>query len=177
MFRNIGRNIQLLAQILFWVLSLFSIIAGIVILIKGSLFGLIFLFAPLYIWIGSWAMYGFGVIVEVNERKRDRMDEEDAARRKPAAMPASADARPAPAAREVTPAPAAEHEPIVPFVPAEPDPSIPPEKWVQKCDDPEWTQKTDMFAFCPECNTRSSIDFLRARGTCRVCGHTYRMPG
>ena len=50
-----------------------------------------------------------------------------------------------------------------------------PSKSKQLIDDSDWIDDGDNFVRCPTCNTRMSIDSIRARKKCPDCGRLYRV--
>ena len=69
MFDNIGGKIKLLAKIMFCIMAIGSVIGGIVIISDGYddviLVGVaVMLLGPLFAWVSSWFMYGFGELIE-----------------------------------------------------------------------------------------------------------------
>ena len=44
---------------------------------------------------------------------------------------------------------------------------------VQKNENPDWIDDGDNFVRCPQCNSRMSIDFIKARRKCPDCGTVY----
>lgn len=68
MFENIGGKIKTLAEIICWIGIAGSIVAGFLILMstEGSTLSGIFLLlgGPLFSWIGSFVLYGFGELIE-----------------------------------------------------------------------------------------------------------------
>ena len=68
MYDNIGEKIKLLAKIVFILEAIVAVIAGIALLATDDSFafvGLLTLFCgPIIAWVGSWILYGFGVLVE-----------------------------------------------------------------------------------------------------------------
>ena len=68
MFSNIGKKLKLLAKIVFIFLSSACVIGGIA-LVAANIDLLIIavpvlLVGPLFAWIGSWFLYGFGELVD-----------------------------------------------------------------------------------------------------------------
>ena len=70
MFDNIGGKIKSLAKVTCWIGIIISLIAAIVMMISSKyavLFGLLVLIVgPLISWISSFALYGFGELIETN---------------------------------------------------------------------------------------------------------------
>lgn len=71
MWDNIGRKLQGLAKVVCWIGIIASVISGIVIMNQSTsyystiLLGLLsIVLGCLFSWIGSWAMYGLGLVVE-----------------------------------------------------------------------------------------------------------------
>ena len=86
MWNNIGHKLQTFAKILCWLGIIGSVIAGIAAIVAGSgssyrygysagsgiLAGLLtIVLGSLFSWIGSWAMYGLGLVVEKVEHGKD----------------------------------------------------------------------------------------------------------
>ena len=74
MWNNIGRRLQALAKVVCWIGIIGSAIWGIVIMTQSNYYqstilsGLITLVIGCFAsWIGSWAMYGLGLVVEYVE--------------------------------------------------------------------------------------------------------------
>ena len=89
MFNNIGRKIKTLAKVLCWIGCIFAIIIGISMMVSGGnssyismngtpvsvgssasvIMGIIvIILGVLASWIGSFAMYGFGQLVENSDK-------------------------------------------------------------------------------------------------------------
>lgn len=66
MFDNIGGKIKALAKVLCWIDIVASIIVGIVLVIEDFTFAgiLMLTLGPLFSWIGSFVLYGFGQLIE-----------------------------------------------------------------------------------------------------------------
>lgn len=65
LYSNIGRKLQVLAQIVFVVEALASVLGGMIMLIGGLWFGiLVTIFGALLAWISSWTLYAFGELVD-----------------------------------------------------------------------------------------------------------------
>ena len=71
MWDNIGSKLQKLAKVICWIGIIFSVIGGIVMITqKQAILGIVYIIlGPLFSWIGSWAMYGLGMVVESVENK------------------------------------------------------------------------------------------------------------
>ena len=74
MWDNIGRRLQSLAKVLCWIGIIGSVIFAIVLWTQNSRYQSTILMGILYLvigclasWIGSWAMYGLGLVVEYVE--------------------------------------------------------------------------------------------------------------
>ena len=74
MWDNIGRKLQSLAKVICWIGIIGSVIFGIVIMAQSNRYQSTILTGVLYLvfgclgsWIGSWAMYGLGLVVEYVE--------------------------------------------------------------------------------------------------------------
>ena len=74
MWDNIGRRLQSLAKVVCWIGIISSVIWGIVIMTQSNRYQSTILSGILTIvigffasWIGSWAMYGLGLVVEYVE--------------------------------------------------------------------------------------------------------------
>ena len=68
MWDNIGSRLQALAKVLCWVGIIGSVISGIVVAQANVPIGILYLvLGALISWIGSWAMYGLGLVVEAVE--------------------------------------------------------------------------------------------------------------
>ncbi len=71
MFNNIGRKIKVLANVVCWIGIIGSVIAGIAMMAANSWWngvsqaGLaLLLLGPLFSWVGSFVLYGFGELIE-----------------------------------------------------------------------------------------------------------------
>lgn len=67
MYKNVGKKIMVLAKIQGWLGLIAGIIVFIVIVVNDSdslPLGLIFLIAGILLYISTWALYGFGQLVE-----------------------------------------------------------------------------------------------------------------
>ena len=75
MFDNIGEKIKGLAKVMFIIMSIISIVVGLVVLAEEliglSLF-LIFI-CPILSWIGSWILYGFGELITNTSEIKDSL--------------------------------------------------------------------------------------------------------
>ena len=71
MWDNIGSKLQKLAKVICWIGIIFSVIGGIVMITqKQAVLGILYIIlGPLFSWIGSWTMYGLGLVVESVENK------------------------------------------------------------------------------------------------------------
>ena len=74
MWDNIGHRLQSLAKVLCWIGIAGSIIWGIVLMTKTNRYQSTILSGIIYIvvgclasWVGSWAIYGLGIVVEYVE--------------------------------------------------------------------------------------------------------------
>jgi len=79
MFDNIGGKIKTLAIAVCWIGIIGSVIAGIVMIADDEdmlLYGLLsILGGPLFSWVGSFALYGFGQLVENSDRSNELLYE------------------------------------------------------------------------------------------------------
>ena len=71
MWDNIGSKLQKLAKVICWIGIIFSVIGGIVMITqRQAVAGIVYIIlGPLLSWIGSWTMYGLGLVVESVENK------------------------------------------------------------------------------------------------------------
>jgi len=71
MWENIGSKLQKLAKVICWIGIILSVIGGIVMITqKQAVLGIVYIIlGPLFSWIGSWTMYGLGLVVESVENK------------------------------------------------------------------------------------------------------------
>lgn len=71
MWDNIGEKLQKLAKALCWIGIVVSVIVGIIGIGNGNaLTGFLYIIiGSLAAWIGSWSMYGLGIVVEYVEKK------------------------------------------------------------------------------------------------------------
>ena len=71
MWDNIGEKLQKLAKALCWIGIVVSVIVGIIGIGNGNaLTGFLYIIiGGLAAWIGSWSMYGLGIVVEYVEKK------------------------------------------------------------------------------------------------------------
>ena len=81
MYNNIGKKIKILAQVVFLIEAIVSVIAGLVIWVESeslSLWSVVFLFVgPLVAYISSWILYGYGeIIVKLFEIERNTHKEQ-----------------------------------------------------------------------------------------------------
>ncbi len=147
MFNNIGKKIKVLAWVFFFLFSLGDIAAGIILLAEDDdlLFPAlpIMLAGPLFAWIGSWLLYGFGELID---KAADIERNTRGARPAPAA-PFNPPAFGAPYAPQAPQAPQAPAAPYAPQAPAEPfrqeAPAAPaaPTAPAAPAQDPEFAQK------------------------------------
>lgn len=76
MWENIGSKLQKLAKIMCWLGIIVGVITGIILIAQGNQgiwMGILYLILiPLFSWIGSWATYGLGLVVEYVERGGSR---------------------------------------------------------------------------------------------------------
>jgi len=80
MYKNVGKKIMVLAQVLAWVLLIAGIIVGLVYLTNSysgdDLIGKVALAAGVASFVSSWFMYGFGQLVnDVNVIKNKSENE------------------------------------------------------------------------------------------------------
>ena len=94
MYDNIGGKLKLLAKIIFYIQAIGSAIGGLAIMAIDEymvVYGLlIFFLGPLFAWISSWFLYGFGELIETNSIIAKKISGEVAPQ--PAAASQSADA-------------------------------------------------------------------------------------
>lgn len=65
MFDNIGGKIKATAKVFCWITIIASLILGILMLYGNAFGGVVFIIiGPLFAWIGSFVLYGFGELVE-----------------------------------------------------------------------------------------------------------------
>lgn len=66
MFSNIGGKIKVATKVCCWIMIVSFVIMGIALIASGlALYGIVFLIAgPLFTWISSFVLYGFGELVE-----------------------------------------------------------------------------------------------------------------
>ena len=66
MWDNIGSKLQKLAKVVCWLGIIVSVISGIVFMTQNQIvIGLVYLIlGSLFSWIGSWSIYGLGLVVE-----------------------------------------------------------------------------------------------------------------
>ena len=85
MFENIGGKIKVLAKVLFAIGSIIFILIAVFSFFEGLSEGisslvltglLTLILGPLAAWISTWLLYGFGVLVESNERLSDIVEDE-----------------------------------------------------------------------------------------------------
>lgn len=71
MWDNIGSKLQKLAKVICWIGIILSVIGGIVMITQSqAILGIVYIIlGPLLSWIGSWTMYGLGLVVESVENK------------------------------------------------------------------------------------------------------------
>ncbi len=71
MWENIGSKLQKLAKVVCWIGIILSVIGGIVMITQNqAVLGIVYIIlGPLFSWIGSWTMYGLGLVVENVENK------------------------------------------------------------------------------------------------------------
>lgn len=72
MFNNVGNKIKNLAKVLFWIGVAASVIGAA--LLMFATYGMItigiavLIVGPLFSWIGSWMLYGYGELIDTNVR-------------------------------------------------------------------------------------------------------------
>lgn len=76
MFTNIGSKIKKLAIVVCWIGIVFGVVSGIIEILAGGsqniLTGIVtMLIYPLFSWLGSFLVYGFGELIETNQQIRD----------------------------------------------------------------------------------------------------------
>ena len=68
MFNNIGKKFKVLAKVMFWLQAIGAVITGIILLAEDDellIYSLLLILAgPLYAWISSWFLYGFGELID-----------------------------------------------------------------------------------------------------------------
>ncbi len=67
MYRNIGKKIKALSIVFFILMALGCFVTGLILLIEAGSVLLaipIMIVGPLFAWIGSWLLYGFGELVD-----------------------------------------------------------------------------------------------------------------
>jgi len=66
MWDNIGVKLQKLAKVICWLGIIVSVIFGIVLLTQNQIvLGLVYIIlGSIFSWIGSWSVYGLGLVVE-----------------------------------------------------------------------------------------------------------------
>ena len=71
MWDHIGEKIQKLAKVICWIGIALSVIIGMITLVgSNALYGFLYIIlGSLGSWVGSWVLYGFGLIVEYVENK------------------------------------------------------------------------------------------------------------
>lgn len=71
MWNNIGSRLQKLAKVFCWLGIIISVISGIVFMTQNQvLIGALYLvLGSVMSWIGSWSIYGLGLVVESVENK------------------------------------------------------------------------------------------------------------
>ena len=135
MWDNIGRKLQSLAKVVCWLGIIGSVIMGIIIMAQNQstiVTGLLYLvIGCLASWIGSWAMYGLGLVVEYVENRGK--------------IPSSSN----PTGNTNT---------------AKTDAETPSEEKKQR------RELTENYIVCPNCNLRSSKNYIMAHKKCPQCG-------
>lgn len=78
MYKNVGKKIMVLAQVLAWVLLIAGIIVGIVYLSdstsQNNLVGWIGIVAGVVFFMSSWFMYGFGQLVDDANKIKNKLE-------------------------------------------------------------------------------------------------------
>ena len=158
MFDNIGGKCKGLASILCWIGIICSIISGIILMANGAvLAGLLSAcLGALVSWIGSFALYAIGETAE--QVKSIRIELEQLKEKEP-------DRKESKPVHDEQKLPDADKA----FTPIQSRHSS------ARNYDPEWTESGEGFVICPQCGTRSSIDFVRIRKKCPACGQIYRV--
>ncbi len=174
MWENIGRRLQSLAKILCWIGIIASVIMAIVMWSQKygnestAFLGFLYLvLGCLGSWIGSWAMYGLGIVVEYVENKNanpplsQHEDTDHKTENVGSMFQISKNSN----------------------LPVQ-DPSLSKEKTsstemkrklpVKYNINPDWPDDGEGFVKCPRCNKRMSIDFVNARKKCPECDLVYR---
>ena len=92
MFKNIGSKIKTLAKVLFWIASILSVVGGVLTILRVVLnaymdtpqkimsivIGIgIIVFGILFAWIGNFLLYGFGELVDSNQKMLKILEERE----------------------------------------------------------------------------------------------------
>ncbi len=179
MFDNIGGKIKGLAKFIYWVGFIISVIAGISILLGGAsisnsfgVSGLPVFFVGLAViaigsllsWVGSLTLYGFGELVEnstycaeaLKIQKGTLRDIRESISDINQAGPANTDPETIGTEEEKFEMPKFPPRPVAPG---------------PRSDIYGWKLSEDeKFVFCPVCNERYSVDYMKTRNSCKECG-------
>lgn len=163
MWNNIGRKLQSLAKVLCWIGIIVSVIYAIVLWSQNSRYQSTFLAGLLTLvlgslasWVGSWALYGLGLVVEYVENEGGLSS---SANHEGFEFNAESSSVPRPFASQ---SPETEAEKRTETEAPE-----------QQSENPDWPDDGDGFVRCPRCRKRMSIDFIKARRQCPDCGCAY----
>ena len=150
MWDNIGSKLQSLAKTICWL--------GII----GSIIWAYLVLGCLASWIGSWALYGLGLVVEYVENGGN-----SARNQSPGYNSLAFDSfanKTLERKRSSVP-----NEANLETVQNEETSHI-----IQKGENSDWVEYGNNFVQCPQCGNRMSIDYITARQECPQCGCVYK---
>ena len=76
MFDNIGGKLKGLAKVICWLGIIVTAISGLLVMVNGNILEgiLAIVVGCLFSWIGSWALYGFGQLIENTDRMTSALE-------------------------------------------------------------------------------------------------------
>ena len=164
MFANIGGKIKGLARAVCWIGIIFSVIMGFVNIASGSSVmaasgWVILILGPLFSWIGSFVLYGFGELIDrvvsIDEKIEGNNSKDSWI-------------------GQILSGNKIKYNAPEKKTPMENENKEKPVLKGRKSDDPDWIEDEEPdYVRCPECNKKMCIDFIRARKKCPDCGREY----
>ena len=76
MFDNIGGKIKILAQIITWLETIAFVIFGIIVTTESAIGVVILIGGPIFSWVSSMILYGFGELIEKTCKIADAVSKE-----------------------------------------------------------------------------------------------------
>ena len=171
MFDNIGKKIKVVASIYCWIGIIASIILGILVISEGEdLIGWVVIVAgSLFSWISSFALYGFGQLIDNSDIQTDIMRQEQNDRKKHEERQAETVPD---SVHEVAPRPVVPPAPVKSNMPASLQETVPePQSDKPRASDPAVIPISldSDHERCPKCSTVQRSGRIRCWG----CGVTF----